>query len=62
MNIYFDKDNNIPYIYCHDCDKNIEISELVLRGENGLYCKFCDTPLGYLHDLHPQYQNYIIRE
>lgn len=55
------EEEGIPIITCPQCE-DIEISDLVLRGESGLHCKHCDSHLGYLHDLHPQYQAYVARE
>jgi len=49
MNIY--KKDNWYWVYCHGCDQEIEIADLVQDEGIGLHCLFCGTFLGYLHDL-----------
>jgi len=60
VNIRYDE-NGIPQIFCHDCEQDIEVSDLRLRGDSGLHCRHCDTHLGFMNDLAPQYQAYVIR-
>jgi len=59
MNITF-KDN-IPFIFCHECQENIEVSDLVNRGDSGLHCKFCNSHLGYIGDLPEKFREFVVR-
>ena len=59
MNIRFD--GEIPIVYCHECNEDIDVSDLVDRKESGLHCKKCNAHLGFIEDLPEKFRSYLIR-
>ena len=55
MNIRF-KDE-IPIVYCHECEGDKELFEIVHRGKD-LFCAECNAHLGYEWDLPAQFLAY----
>ena len=61
MNIRYDK-LGIPIIFCHICDRDIEVGDLVHRIESGIHCRICDTHLGFENDLPEKFRAFTIKE
>lgn len=50
-----------PFIFCHSCQENLEVSDLVNHNDSGLHCKHCNGHLGYIHDLPERFRQFVIR-
>lgn len=61
MNIRVARKTGAMIIYCHECDSDIDISDLVQRADR-LHCRECNIQLGFMKDLDPQYHTYVIKE